>query len=69
MTDRSHPYTGIGSRKTPKDILDVMVDIARKLEQRLYCLRSGGAEGADMAFESGVRSEYWKEIYLSLIHI
>jgi len=61
---RSHPYTGIGSRKTPKHILDVMVDIARELEQRLYCLRSGGAEGADMAFESGVRSEYWKEIYL-----
>lgn len=27
-------------------------------------LRSGGAEGADTAFENGVRSLYNKEIYL-----
>lgn len=46
-------YTGIGSRKTPADILVVMRDYASLMERRNYTLRSGGAEGADIAFESG----------------
>jgi hypothetical protein len=45
-------YAGIGSRTTPKDILDMMAKIAEGLS-RNYTLRSGGADGADSAFERG----------------
>lgn len=55
-------YTGIGSRNTPEDILELMSKIAKKLETLGYTLRSGGANGADKAFENGV--ENLKEIYL-----
>lgn len=54
-------YTGIGSRKTPKEILDLMHKIAVYFNSRGdYILRSGGAKGADQAFESGTDK---KEIY------
>lgn len=43
-------YTGIGSRQTPKDILKLMEDIAFKLAQKGYILRSGAAGGADTAW-------------------
>lgn len=46
-------YAGIGSRKTPEDILSVMEDVADKLQNKGFILRSGGAEGADKAFEKG----------------
>ena len=46
-------YTGIGSRKTPPSVLVDMVDIARACELNKIGLRSGGAIGADRAFESG----------------
>lgn len=46
-------YTGIGSRKCPIKIQYIMEDVAKKLTQRLFVLRSGGAEGADKAFERG----------------
>jgi hypothetical protein len=39
-------YAGIGSRETPKDILDLISKIAIKLESLGYTLRSGGADGA-----------------------
>ena len=59
-------YTGIGSRKTPDNILLLMEDIAEDLANKNYTLRSGGAEGADMAFEEGcVRADGKKEIYLT----
>lgn len=45
-------YAGIGSRKTPDDILKMMTQIAEGLS-RNYILRSGGADGADSAFEKG----------------
>ena len=48
-------YTGIGSRQTPKDILKLMEDIAFKLAQKGYILRSGAAGGADTAFEDGAK--------------
>lgn len=46
-------YTGVGSRKTPTDILILMSKIARDLANRGWLLRSGAADGADNAFESG----------------
>ncbi|GAF96467.1 unnamed protein product, partial [marine sediment metagenome] len=56
-------YTGIGARKTPKDILNLMTRISLYLSKKGYILRSGGAEGADKAFEEGALEEL-KKIYL-----
>jgi len=55
-------YTGIGSRSTPPEIIELMTKIAVKLEEQGWTLRSGGAGGADIAFEKGVNN--LKEIYL-----
>jgi len=55
-------YAGIGSRKTPDDILNKMVDIADDLEKRGYTLRSGGAIGADQAFEFGIDKDENTEV-------
>lgn len=55
-------YTGIGSRETPRDMLDLMTQIARRLAADGWGLRSGGAPGADDAFERGAgqgRREIW----------
>lgn len=46
-------YTGIGSRSTPDHILKLMVKIGKYLALKGYVLRSGGASGADTAFEIG----------------
>lgn len=46
-------YAGIGSRETPPDILDLMARLAARLEQDGWHLHSGGADGADQAFQSG----------------
>jgi len=46
-------YTGVGSRKTPVAILDLMRRVAVNLSHQGYILRSGGAIGADRAFETG----------------
>jgi len=54
-------YTGVGSRKTPLHILQIMTEIANKMAKFGYTLRSGGAQGADSAFESGAGS--LKQIY------
>ena len=54
-------YTGIGSRKTPFIIQQYMSDLAARLSLRGWVLRSGGAPGADTAFELYARE---KEIYL-----
>jgi hypothetical protein len=53
-------YTGVGSRKTPNNVLALMNRIAIKMSYIGYTLRSGGAEGADTAFELGASI---KEIY------
>lgn len=50
-------YAGIGSRETPDDILLYMRGIASKLYDLGYELRSGGAIGADSAFESGAHPD------------
>lgn len=48
-------YAGIGARDTPESILEDMSLAARYLELAGWKLRSGGAAGADTAFENGVR--------------
>ena len=58
-------YTGIGSRNTPDDILLLMEDIGQELAGTGFVLRSGGADGADSAFERGCDEVNGKkEIYL-----
>jgi hypothetical protein len=46
-------YTGIGARKTPGDILHAMVQVGEFMYNAGHTLRSGGAQGADRAFEIG----------------
>lgn len=46
-------YAGIGSRETPPAIMQRMTNMAKKLDADGYTLRSGGAVGADSAFEEG----------------
>lgn len=58
-------YTGVGSRDTPEDILELMKGVASSLANKGYTLRSGGAAGADTAFEFGsIDSFVIPEIYL-----
>lgn len=46
-------YCGVGSRSTPAPILDAMSRVAERLAGLRHHLRSGGADGADKAFERG----------------
>lgn len=46
-------YTGIGSRVTPPDVIVQMQKLAKFLAKQGFTLRSGGAKGADTAFETG----------------
>lgn len=46
-------YAGIGSREAPQEVLDMATEIAKELGNRQFCLRSGHANGMDMAFEMG----------------
>lgn len=58
-------YSGVGSRETPQDILDLMKDIAVFLSLQGWTLRSGGAPGADTAFEeAAVAVNGKKQIFL-----
>ena len=50
-------YTGVGARKTPNDIRALMYGIAIKMASFGYTLRSGGADGADSAFEQGTANK------------
>lgn len=56
-------YAGIGSRETPEDVMGQMTKVAAFLCRKGYWLRSGGAEGADVAFENGVFNDN-KQIFL-----
>ena len=59
-------YAGIGSRETPIEIQSKMSKVAKMLEEKGYTLRSGGADGADFAFEKGLaKTSKNKEIYLA----
>lgn len=57
-------YAGIGSRNTPTDVLVLICSIASAMERGGWRLRSGGAPGADTAFQKGVKSSKNKAIYL-----
>ena len=57
-------YAGIGSRDTPPQILQVMTPLAEKMDGLGWRLRSGGAAGADAAFEAGVSDPRHRAIYL-----
>lgn len=58
----SMTYAGIGSRKAPLAQLERMTRAARRLAAMGYTLRSGAADGADLAFEAGAGEK--KEIFL-----
>ncbi|MYE82137.1 MAG: hypothetical protein F4X36_09920 [Gammaproteobacteria bacterium] len=59
LLDRAEPehdsfaYAGVGSRRTPPEILEAMSDIAQTLGDAGTALSTGGADGADKAFETG----------------
>jgi len=64
-------YAGIGSRKTPAADLARMEAVGAILQRQGWTLRSGGAEGADSAFERGADraahedgTQVRKEIYI-----
>jgi O-acetyl-ADP-ribose deacetylase (regulator of RNase III) len=46
-------YAGIGARETPEAVLAKMVRVGEILAKKGWILRSGGAKGADSAFEKG----------------
>jgi hypothetical protein len=55
-------YAGIGSRQTPDEVIEEMRTIAAILRENGYVLNSGGADGADTAFEDGAGDQ--KQIFL-----
>ncbi len=55
-------YAGIGSRRTPVSITTKMSMIAKYLAGKDFVLTSGGADGADDAFEKGAGDK--KQIFL-----
>jgi len=58
-------YAGIGSRQTPEEVLELFNNIAVYLAIQGFILRSGGANGADSAFEMGCDNKQGeKEIYI-----
>jgi len=59
-------YAGIGSRETPEAVQAFFTKIAKRFAEQGFILRSGGAIGADMAFEKGCDdADGEKEIFLS----
>lgn len=52
-------YAGVGSRETPIEIQQQMYLAAKELDRMGYTLRSGGALGADKAFEGAPQP--WKK--------
>lgn len=58
-------FTGIGSRKTPDEVLIIMGKLAQVFAKKGWILRSGHAPGADKAFEKGCdKAGGSKEIYI-----
>lgn len=61
---KSKTYAGIGSQETPEDICYFFTNFAAYAENHGWLLRSGGANGADTAFENGVKHPINKDIFL-----
>jgi predicted Rossmann fold nucleotide-binding protein DprA/Smf involved in DNA uptake len=61
-------YAGIGARETPDDVLHLMYLLGRKLATDGYVLRSGHADGADLAFEKGCDSVNGRKEIFQTIH-
>lgn len=59
-------FTGIGSRDIPKEIEFKIKSLSKTLYESGFILRSGGANGADLAWESQFYDN--KEIYLPWQH-
>ena len=57
-------YTGVGSRETPPSVCNFISEVATSLQQHGLIMRSGGAPGADLAFERGVTVDKFKEIWI-----
>lgn len=58
-------YAGIGSRKTPENVLGSMAQVGVQLAESNWLLRSGHADGADAAFEHGcLQANGKKEIFV-----
>lgn len=58
-------YAGIGSRNLPENVEKVFISLGKFFGSKGIALRSGGASGADQAFERGCdMSDGRKEIYL-----
>ena len=47
-------YAGIGARTTPPDICEILTGVASSLQDFGWTLRTGGAQGADLAFFQGI---------------
>jgi len=47
--------TGIGSRETPQEFLELFEELGQEAQQRDWWVRSGHADGADYAFELGAK--------------
>ena len=58
-------YTGVGSRSTTPDVMELMTRVATKLESLGYSLHSGAADGADTGFENGVTNPLNKQIFVA----
>lgn len=54
------PYAGIGSRETPKTICKMMELIAFGLGRQGFTCRTGGADGADLAFLKGAKEAFFR---------
>ncbi len=58
-------YCGVGSRSTSLLILELMTSVSENLASKGWILHSGGADGADLAFEKGCdQAGGLKEIFL-----
>lgn len=57
-------WTGVGSRNTPPEYMEVMTRIARYLHDLGWILRSGAADGADRAFEAGAITREGRDLWI-----
>lgn len=58
-------FAGIGSRETPQTVRLQMIEVAKQLRERGWWLRSGGAAGADRAFQRPYGTEQCEIFYAS----